>query len=237
MIRLPTGCGKGGVGKTANSVAIARKAVKKFGPGKVGLLDADINTPKLCDELGKTGEIGFDEKHLLPPEIEGMKVFSLQMLPDEDKAALFTGKQMGEIAEQLFDVVDWSGVEYMVIDLPPGTGEVPQAVFRRMTKDDALVLVTGPRLPELKDAVRTLDMAKFMNVRVAGVIVNFAYTMCTCGMKHWLGESPLNDIKTRLKVDLLATVPLLYPDSKQKIEDFIDIDTILNATKRKFSFF
>jgi ATP-binding protein involved in chromosome partitioning len=216
------------------SVAIARILARKSGPGKVGLADFDINTPKLCDELGSTGVIGFDEKRLIPPEIEGMKVFSLQMLPDEDKAALFSGKQMGEIAEQLFDTVDWDGVDYMVIDLPPGTGEVTQAVFRRMQKDDALVLVTGPRKPELKDAIRTLDMARFMGIRIAGVIVNFAYFQCTCGQTIWLGDQCAD---RRLKVDLLATVPLLNPAAHQKFEDFIEVDRLLKLTKRTYSFF
>ncbi|MEW5759306.1 MAG: P-loop NTPase [Candidatus Thermoplasmatota archaeon] len=236
MIKIHIDSGKGGVGKSRMAVAIARKLKEKG--MKIGILDADVNTPKLIDAMGiPTGqhEIGFDEEKLLPVEIEGMKVMSMQLLPDDDKAALFSGTRMADITNQLLDYVDWSGIDYLIIDMPPGTGEIPQTLFRRMSRDDCVILVTGPRLEELKDALRTIDMAKWFNVRIAGMIINFSYVTCPHGEKMYVGYMPKN-IENLLRLNVIAEVPLLCRSNGGKVEDYINADTIIATTKRKFFF-
>lgn len=233
---MGVGSAKGGVGKTRISVAVARQLSKRG--YKVGLVDMDINNSNVGDTLGVHGiDIDFNEHKLIPPEIDGMRVFTFQFLPDDDKAALFDGMTLGDMAQQFIDYVEWNDVEVLVLDMPPGTTEINQTLFSRFTKNDCMVLVTGPREEELKDAKRTIDAIKWYNIRLIGVVVNFSCVRChKCNEIMRIGYDT-SEIENMLGVNVISEIPLLHNKDTDRIEELLNIEEIEKRMKRKFKFF
>jgi ATP-binding protein involved in chromosome partitioning len=164
--------GKGGVGKSTVAVNLAL-ALKQLG-FNVGLLDIDVYGPSLPTLLGINERPSVEEKRIIPLEAEGLKLMSLGFLMDEDTPVIWRGPIVTGIIRQFLQDVDWQGVDYLVVDLPPGTGDAQLSLAQTVPVDGAIV-VTTPSDLSLIDAARGLRMFNTLNVDVIGIVENMAY--------------------------------------------------------------
>ena len=164
--------GKGGVGKSTVSVNLAL-ALKQLG-FTVGLLDIDVYGPSLPTLLGVNERPSVDDKRIVPLEAEGLKLMSLGFLMDEDTPVIWRGPIVTGIIRQFLQDVDWQGVDYLVVDLPPGTGDAQLSLAQTVPVDGAIV-VTTPSDLALVDAARGLRMFNTLNVDVMGIVENMAW--------------------------------------------------------------
>ncbi|HUY22645.1 MAG TPA: P-loop NTPase [Acidimicrobiales bacterium] len=207
---LAVSSGKGGVGKssvTVNlAVALARRGLT------VGLLDADIwgfSVPRL---LGMQGELRAEGKKIIPlekPVGPGvLKVVSMGFLADEDSAIMWRGLILNRAVQQFLEDVRWGDLDYLLIDMPPGTGDVQMGLARMLPRTEVLV-VTTPPLAAQKVASRAADMARKGHLRVAGVIENMSSFTCDHGTTYALfGEGGGARLSAEIGVPLVGTVPL-----------------------------
>ena len=202
--------GKGGVGKsslTTNlAVAIAARGLV------VGLLDADIGGFSIPRMLGLSGELGVQDKKIVPAELMvgtgQLKVVSMGFLSDEDEAIMWRGLVLNRALQHFIEDVRWGRLDYLLVDLPPGTGDVQMGLARMLPRTE-LLLVTTPGLGAQKVAGRAADMAKKSNLRVAGVIENMSGFTCDHGDFYALfGEGGGRRLADAIGVPLLAEVPL-----------------------------
>ncbi|HLX88688.1 MAG TPA: Mrp/NBP35 family ATP-binding protein [Acidimicrobiales bacterium] len=210
---LAVSSGKGGVGKssvTVNlAVALARRGLS------VGLLDADIwgfSVPRL---LGMQGELRAEAKKIVPmerPVGDGLlKVVSMGFLADEDTAIMWRGLILNRAVQQFLEDVRWGHVDYLLIDMPPGTGDIQMGLARMLPRTEVLV-VTTPPLAAQKVAARAADMARKGHLRVAGVIENMSAFVCDHGTSYALfGEGGGERLAAETGVPLVGVVPL-HPD-------------------------
>jgi ATP-binding protein involved in chromosome partitioning len=210
---LAVSSGKGGVGKssvTVNlAVALARRGLT------VGLLDADIwgfSVPRL---LGMRGELQAHEKKIVPMELavgDGLlKVVSMGFLADEDTAIMWRGLILNRAVQQFLEDVRWGQVDYLLIDMPPGTGDIQMGLARMLPRTEVLVITTPP-IAAQKVAARAADMARKGHLRVAGVIENMAGFTCEHGTTYSLfGEGGGRRLAEEIGVPLVGSVPL-HPD-------------------------
>jgi len=226
--------GKGGVGKTRLSVAMAR--VLAAAGKKVGIVDMDVLNPNLDDTLGVgKQDLQFTTDRIKPCVVDGFQYMTLGIIPESQLANLFDSKFTSTIALQLLDAVDWTGVDHLILDMAPGTGDLPKTLFERFGKKDCVVLVTGPRDEELADAERALDALKEWNVRCVGAIINFQYVQTPDGSTWPIGHNRF-EIEERLKVPILFDVPLcVFPG--QRVEDHVKAGLLFEAVKPKWSLF
>jgi ATP-binding protein involved in chromosome partitioning len=164
--------GKGGVGKSTVAVNLAL-ALKRLGH-KVGLLDVDIYGPSLPTMLGINGRPNVRERRIMPLEAQGLKLMSLGFLMDEDTPVIWRGPIVSGIIRQFLQDVDWNGTDYLIVDLPPGTGDAQLSLAQSVPLDGAVV-VTTPSDLALIDAARGLQMFKTLKVEVLGIIENMAH--------------------------------------------------------------
>ena len=206
---LAIGSGKGGVGKslvTANlAVALARLGFV------VGVIDADVGGFSLPRLLGIHGPLEAAGGRLVPrakPVGAGeLRVVSMGFLAEEDQALLWRGLVLNRAVQQFVEDADWTGVDYMLVDLPPGTSDVPMGLARTLPQT-GLVLVTTPPLAAQLVAARAGDFARRANLRVVGVIENMGAFVCEHGTSYELfGSGGGARLAARLDVELLATVP------------------------------
>jgi ATP-binding protein involved in chromosome partitioning len=202
--------GKGGVGKSsvaANlSVALARRGLT------VGLLDADIWGFSLPRLLGLDGPVEAHGGKMIPQRVkvgEGeLRVLSMGFLAEEDAAIMWRGLLLSRALQQFIEDADWSGIDYLLIDLPPGTGDVQMALARLLPRTELLV-VTTPPLAAQQVAARAADMARRGNLRIAGVIENMSDFTCEHGSSYALfGEGGGERLATKLGVPLVGRLPL-----------------------------
>ncbi|HUX05401.1 MAG TPA: Mrp/NBP35 family ATP-binding protein [Acidimicrobiales bacterium] len=202
--------GKGGVGKssiTANlAVAMAQSGLR------VGVLDADIWGFSLSRLLGITGEVRTRDAKMLPLErvvgAGSVHVLSMGLLADEDQALLWRGLIVQKAVAQFIEDADWSGIDYLLIDTPPGTGDIAMTLARIVPRMGQLV-VTTPNLAAQRVAARAADFARKSNIRVLGVIENMSGLRCSCGKRHHLfGEGGGRRLAEELDVALLAEIEL-----------------------------
>lgn len=202
--------GKGGVGKssvTANLAAeLARDGLC------VGVLDADIWGFSLTRLLGITGEVKAQGGKMQPLEKsigEGsIKLLSMGLLASEDQALLWRGLIVQKAVAQFIEDADWSGIDYLLIDTPPGTGDIAMTLARLLPQMVQLV-VTTPALAAQVVAKRAADFARKSNIRVVGVIENMSALTCSCGETHSLfGAGGGEALSAEIKVPLLAQIPL-----------------------------
>jgi ATP-binding protein involved in chromosome partitioning len=207
---LAVSSGKGGVGKssvTVNlAVALARRGLA------VGLLDADIwgfSVPRL---LGMSGELQAESRKIVPMELavgDGLlKVVSMGFLADEDTAIMWRGLILNRAVQQFLEDVRWGDVDYLLIDMPPGTGDIQMGLARMLPRTEVLV-VTTPPIAAQKVAARAADMARKGHLRVAGVIENMAGFTCEHGTPYAIfGEGGGRRLAEEIGVPLVGSVPL-----------------------------
>jgi len=202
--------GKGGVGKS--SVA-ANLAVALARSGRtVGVLDADIWGFSLPRLLGVSGQVEARAGRMIPLErpvgAGRLKVLSMGFLAEEEQALLWRGLIVQRAVQQFVHDADWSDVEYMVIDTPPGTGDIAMALARILPQTGHLI-VTTPAIAAQRVAARAADFARRSNVRVLGVIENMSAFTCDCGETHAIfGAGGGESLAEELRVPLLASIPL-----------------------------
>ena len=173
---IAVGSGKGGVGKTTLSVNLA-VALAKMGH-KVGLLDADVYGPNVPLMLGLTGQpkmVG--ENRIEPLEAFGLKVISVGLLNPGDKPIIWRGPMLHQIVKQFLGMVEWGHLDYMIVDLPPGTGDIALSLVQNVPLTGAVVVST-PSDVSLQDARKAIEMFKQMKVDLVGVVENMSYFVC-----------------------------------------------------------
>ncbi len=173
---IAVGSGKGGVGKTTLAVNLAI-ALARMG-NKVGLLDADVYGPNVPLMLGSSeppSVIG--ENRILPPERYGMKVISVGFLTPGDKPLVWRGPMLHSIIKQFLGQVEWGELDYLVVDLPPGTGDVVISLVQTVPLTGAVV-VTTPSDVSLQDARKAIEMFKQVKVDILGIVENMSFFVC-----------------------------------------------------------
>lgn len=202
--------GKGGVGKSSVTANLA-VALAQLGH-RVGVLDADIWGFSLTRLLGIQGEVTAKDKKMIPLEKtigEGkIKLLSMGLLAEEDQALLWRGLIVQKAVAQFIEDADWSDIDYMLIDTPPGTGDIAMTLARILPQMGQLV-VTTPAIAAQRVALRAADFARKSNIRVLGVIENMSGLVCSCGEKHNLfGEGGGSSLAEELDVPLLCEIAL-----------------------------
>lgn len=234
--------GKGGVGKSLVTSSLAAKLKNKG--YKVGILDADITGPSIPKMFGLNETANGDGNGLYPVETgSGIKVMSVNLLlEDEEEPVIWRGPVISSVVKQFWSDVYWGELDYLLIDMPPGTGDVPLTVFQSIPVDGAII-VTSPQ-----DLVRLIvkkayNMAVKMDIPVMGIVENYSYIECPdCGKKiSVFGESKIDEIASEIGVEVLGKLPIIPAIAKLADEGrfdeadntFIDmaVDKIINASK------
>ena len=218
--------GKGGVGKSFVTASLAC-AMKKAGY-QVGIMDADITGPSIPKMLGVHGQIVGDERGMIPMEAEnGIKVMSVNLLLDhEEDPVIWRGPVIAGVVKQFWNETVWGDVDYLFVDMPPGTGDVPLTVFQSLPVD-GIVIVTSPQELVQMIVKKAYNMAEQMHIPVLGIVENFSYLACPdCGKKISLfGESHVDEVAEELQVPVFGKLPL-DPSMAQKADEgkFFEID-------------
>ena len=200
---------KGGVGKSTTSVNLAL-AIAKSG-AKVGLLDADIygpSVPMMMGELTASPEVR-DGKWMQPIGAHGIYTHSIGYLVSKDEAAIWRGPMAAKALAQLLNETDWPELDYLVIDMPPGTGDIQLTLAQQVPVTGALI-VTTPQDLALADARKGAAMFEKVDVPVVGLVENMSYHICShCGEKeHIFGAGGAEAMSSEYGLDLLAQIPL-----------------------------
>jgi ATP-binding protein involved in chromosome partitioning len=168
--------GKGGVGKTTVAVNLAI-ALKKLG-ATVGLLDADVYGPNVPVMLGTSEQPrAVDEKTIIPVEAYGVKMISMGLLNPGDKPLVWRGPMLHSVMQQFLRSVQWGTLDYLIVDLPPGTGDVQLSLIQSVSVTGAVV-VTTPSIVALADVRKAVEMFRQVNVEILGVVENMSYFNC-----------------------------------------------------------
>jgi ATP-binding protein involved in chromosome partitioning len=201
--------GKGGVGKSTVSLNLAL-ALSQTG-AKVGLLDADIYGPSIPLMLGmKEGSMQVEDNKLQPAESNGIKVVSFGFFAEQEhQAAIYRGPIISGIVKQFLIDTNWSNLDYLIVDLPPGTGDIPLTLAQTIPITGILVITT-PQEVASNVAVKAIGMFDKLNVPLLGVIENMSYFECSkCSEKHFIfGKGGAQKISERHNIPFLGEIPL-----------------------------
>ena len=201
--------GKGGVGKSLLTSMMAVGMTRKG--YSCGVLDADITGPSIPKTFGVHGQLEGCEEGILPARSEGgVQMISINLvLPNEDDPVIYRGPIIAETVKQFWSDVVWDDVDFLFVDMPPGTGDVPLTVFQSLPVDGILI-VTSPQ--ELVSMIvgKAVNMAKKMDVPIIGLIENMSYLECPdCGKKiSVFGESKVEEVGKEYGIPVLAQIPI-----------------------------
>ena len=201
--------GKGGVGKSLVSCLLASKCAKAG--LKVGILDADITGPSVPKSFGITERAMQDDECLLPAVTsDGIKLMSINLLLEAvNSPVVWRGPVISGVIEQFWSDVRWGELDYLFVDMPPGTGDVALTVFQSLPID-GIVIVSTPQDLVKMIVNKAYNMAKMMNVPVLGLVENMSYYICpNCNEKiNIFGESKIEETAAELGVPVLAKLPI-----------------------------
>ncbi|MEW8986399.1 MAG: Mrp/NBP35 family ATP-binding protein, partial [Bacillus sp. (in: firmicutes)] len=201
--------GKGGVGK---SLVTSMLAVTMNRRGyKTAILDADITGPSIPKAFGVKGKVVGNELGLFPMKSKtGIDIMSINLLLDNDTdPVVWRGPIIANTVKQFWTDVIWSDVDFLFIDMPPGTGDVPLTVFQSIAVD-GIVIVTSPQELVSMIVSKAVKMAEMMNIPIIGLIENMSYFKCTdCNKEYKIfGESHIEEIAGKHNIDVLAKLPI-----------------------------
>ena len=211
--------GKGGVGKSLVSCLLASKCAKAG--LKVGVLDADITGPSVPKSFGVNSRAMQDEECLLPNVTKnGIKIMSINLLlEDVNSPVIWRGPVISGVIEQFWTDVRWGELDYLFVDMPPGTGDVALTVFQSLPID-GIVIVSTPQDLVKMIVNKALNMAKMMHIPVLGLIENMSYFECPdCGKKlEIFGKSVIDETAAELNLPVLAKLPI-QPEINRLVDE------------------
>ncbi len=201
--------GKGGVGKSLVAASLANGMAKKG--FRVGILDADITGPSIPRMYGLKGSAMAQGEEIIPMETKnGIKVMSVNLLlPSEETPVIWRGPILGGTVKQFWTDVIWGDLDYLFIDMPPGTGDVPLTVFQSLPVD-GVIIVSSPQDLVGLIVKKALNMAEMMEIPVLGLVENYSYVKCPdCGkMIKVFGESHIEDIASETGIPVVGRIPV-----------------------------
>lgn len=201
--------GKGGVGKSTVTASMAVELARKG--YQVGILDADVTGPSIPKMFGITGPADGDENGILPSLTKsGIKVMSLNLLiENEDEPVIWRGPVIANMVRQFWTDIMWGDLDVLLVDMPPGTGDVPITVFQSLPVDGA-VLVTSPQDLVRMIVKKAYHMAQKMDVPILGLVENYSYFVCPdCGGRHAVfGESTIDEAAQEMDLPVLGRLPV-----------------------------
>ena len=201
--------GKGGVGKSFVTASLANMMAKRG--FRVGILDADITGPSIPKMYGIKGTAVADDNGIYPMlSANDIKVMSVNLLlPNEETPVIWRGPVIANMVKQFWTDVIWGELDYLFVDMPPGTGDVPLTVFQSLPID-GVVIVTSPQDLVQMIVKKAYNMAEMMHVPVLGIVENYSYVKCPdCGSElKVFGESHIEEIAKDLNVELIGKMPI-----------------------------
>jgi ATP-binding protein involved in chromosome partitioning len=207
---LAVGAGKGGVGKTTVAVNLAI-ALAKYG-SRVGILDGDIYGPNVPIMLGINQQLTTDGQRIVPAEKYGIQVISIGFLTSDDAPVIWRGPMLHGAIQQFFREVAWKDLDYLIVDMPPGTGDVALSLRQTVPVVGAIV-VTTPQQVSLADSRRAVRMYQKLNIPTLGIVENMSYYACTnCHHEADIfGHGGGEQLAQAMEVGFLGRLPIYQP--------------------------
>jgi hypothetical protein len=231
--------GKGGVGKSLVTSMLASGMMKR--KKDVAILDADVTGPSIPKSFGVDSKAKIDERGIIPCKSEnGIKIMSINLLLEkETDPVIWRGPVIAGVIKQFWSDVVWENVDYMFVDMPPGTGDVPLTVFQSLPVA-GIIIVTSPQDLVSMIVEKAVKMARMMNVPIIGIVENMSYFVCPCCNEeiNIFGESDLPYISRKFgltnvaKIPLDKNTPLMVDEGEVEKLDTQPLNDILDAIER-----